>query len=60
MNDLKARTAIVFIPVKSVTVADPPRISMDDTMMFVARLALLIARRDGRTERQISTEHARK
>jgi hypothetical protein len=29
---------MVCIPVKSVTVADPPRISMDETMMFVARL----------------------
>ena len=32
-------TSIVFIPVRSVTVADPPRISIDDTMIFVARLS---------------------
>ena len=29
---------MVLMPVRSVTVADPPRINMDDTMMFVARL----------------------
>lgn len=33
----KTPTAMVFIPVKSVTVADPPRINMELTMMFVAR-----------------------
>ena len=27
---------MVFMPVSAVTVADPPRISMDDTMTFVA------------------------
>lgn len=31
-------TAIVFMPVKSVTVAEPPRINIEDTMMFVAKL----------------------
>lgn len=30
----------MLIPVKSVTVAEPPKISMDDTMMFVAKLGL--------------------
>ena len=30
-------TAIVFIPVSAVTVAEPPRISIEETMMFVAR-----------------------
>ena len=30
-------TAIVFMPVRAVTVAEPPRMSMDDTIMFVAR-----------------------
>lgn len=34
----KKHTAIVLIPVKSVTVAEPPRISIDDTMIFVASL----------------------
>lgn len=29
-------TAIVFIPLSAVTVADPPKINMLDTMMFVA------------------------
>lgn len=29
---------MVFIPVKSVTVADPPRISIELTMMLVERL----------------------
>ena len=38
-------TAIVFMPVKLVTVADPPRMSMDETMTFVARLANPIIRR---------------
>ena len=28
---------MVFMPVSAFTVADPPRISMDDTMTFVAR-----------------------
>jgi hypothetical protein len=28
----------VFIPERSVTVAEPPRISMDETIIFVARL----------------------
>lgn len=36
--DRNARTAIVFMPVKLATVADPPRISIDDTIMLVARL----------------------
>jgi len=31
-------TAIVFMPVKSVTVADPPRINIELTMIFVANL----------------------
>jgi hypothetical protein len=31
-------TAIVLMPVKSVTVADPPRISIEETIMFVASL----------------------
>jgi hypothetical protein len=30
------RTAIVFIPVKSVTVADPPRVNILETTIFVA------------------------
>lgn len=30
-------TAMVFIPVKELTVAEPPRMSMEDTMTFVAR-----------------------
>jgi hypothetical protein len=30
---------MVFIPVRLVTVAEPPRMSMDETMMFVARPA---------------------
>ena len=34
----KRPTAIVCIPVRDVTVADPPRISMEDTMMLVANL----------------------
>ena len=29
---------MVCIPVKSVTVADPPKMSIDDTIMFVASL----------------------
>lgn len=28
---------MVLMPVKAVTVAEPPRISIEDTMMFVAR-----------------------
>ena len=35
---MSRRTAIVLIPVKSVTVAEPPRINMELTIMFVARL----------------------
>lgn len=35
-------TAIVFMPVKSVTVADPPRISIEETMMFVAKLGATV------------------
>ena len=31
-------TAMVFIPVNDVTVADPPRISIDETMILVASL----------------------
>ena len=31
-------TAMVLMPVKSVTVADPPRISIELTMILVARL----------------------
>jgi len=31
-------TAMVLIPLKSVTVADPPRISIDETIMFVLKL----------------------
>lgn len=34
----KYLTAIVFMPVKSVTVADPPRINIELTMMLVAKL----------------------
>ena len=34
-------TAIVLMPVKSVTVADPPRISMEETIIFVASLDLV-------------------
>lgn len=30
---------MVFIPVRLVTVADPPRINMDETMIFVANLS---------------------
>ena len=33
---IKKQAAMVFIPVKSVTVALPPRMSIDETMMFVA------------------------
>lgn len=33
----RKQAAIVFIPVRSVTVALPPKINMVDTMMFVAR-----------------------
>lgn len=29
---------MVFIPVKLVTVADPPKMSMDDTIILVANL----------------------
>ena len=35
-------TAIVLMPVKSVTVADPPRISMEETIIFVASLGLVL------------------
>jgi hypothetical protein len=35
---IKKHAAIVFIPVRSVTVAEPPKISMEETMMFVANL----------------------
>ena len=35
---IKKQAAIVFIPVRSVTVAEPPKISMEETMMFVAKL----------------------
>ena len=31
-------TAIVFIPVSAVTVAEPPKMSMAETIIFVARL----------------------
>ena len=32
---IRKQAAIVFIPVRSVTVADPPRTSMVETMKFV-------------------------
>jgi len=35
---IKKHAAIVFIPERSVTVAEPPRISMEETMIFVANL----------------------
>jgi len=35
---IKKHAAIVFIPVRSVTVAEPPKMSMEETMMFVAKL----------------------
>ena len=34
-------TAMVFIPVKDVTVAEPPRISIEETIMFVASLPMI-------------------
>lgn len=37
-NRVYAHTAMVFIPVRLVTVALPPRMSMEDTMTFVASL----------------------
>ena len=37
---------MVFIPVRSVMVAEPPRMSMDDTIILVARLSKLFQRRN--------------
>jgi hypothetical protein len=45
-------TAIVFIPVKLVTVAEPPRISMDETMMFVARLPVVTIEEEERMHKR--------
>lgn len=33
---IRKHAAMVFMPVRLVTVADPPRTSIEDTMMFVA------------------------
>jgi hypothetical protein len=38
-------TAMVFMPVKLVTVAEPPRISIDDTIILVARLSTVFSAR---------------
>jgi len=38
MHPNGTHTAMVLMPVKSVTVAEPPRISIELTMIFVARL----------------------
>jgi hypothetical protein len=35
---IRKHAAMVLMPVKSVTVAEPPRISMEETMIFVASL----------------------
>ena len=35
---MRVPTAIVLMPVKSVTVADPPKTNIELTMMLVARL----------------------
>lgn len=53
IRSILGRTAIVLIPVRSVTVAEPPRISIDDTIIFVASLFCLLGdtRLDPRTER---------
>ena len=37
---MRKQAAMVFIPVRSVTVADPPKISIDETMIFVASLEI--------------------
>jgi len=35
---IRKHPAIVFIPERSVTVVEPPKISMEETIMFVANL----------------------
>jgi hypothetical protein len=35
---IRKHAAMVLMPVKTVTVAEPPRISMEETMIFVASL----------------------
>ena len=53
-------TAIVLIPVKSVTVAEPPRISIDDTIILVANLTakrIILIHRLGLGERTLPEEH---
>jgi hypothetical protein len=35
---MRKQAARVFIPVRSATVAEPPRINIEETMMFVAIL----------------------
>jgi len=40
---MSLHTAIVLIPVKSVTVAEPPRINIELTIMFVARLEISVS-----------------
>jgi hypothetical protein len=35
---IRKHAAMVLMPVKSVTVAEPPRISMEETIIFVASL----------------------
>jgi hypothetical protein len=37
-SGIRKHAAMVCIPVKTVTVAEPPRISMEETMIFVASL----------------------
>ena len=39
---IRKQAAIVFIPERSVTVAEPPKMSMEETMMFVANLKMSV------------------
>jgi hypothetical protein len=38
---MRKQAAIVFMPVKLVTVAEPPKINIDETMIFVASLRVV-------------------
>jgi hypothetical protein len=44
---MRKHAAMVFIPVRLVTVAEPPRISIEETMMLVASLEVLSKKSEG-------------
>ncbi len=50
IDGIERLTAMVLIPVRAVTVADPPKINMLDTMMLVARLYSVVLEADRQTK----------